>query len=269
MRTLVREKIFEAGDYLQVYAFPARRTAAGQRRRQKAKPTSAAMEKYNKDQRAEKLHRKILANFRASDVCCQLSYAPGKCPVSDEEALGELRNFLRRLKRLREKKGMDELRYVAVTECGVRSGRYHHHVILSGGIAPDEIASLWGRGYVQKYNSLQFDTCGLVGLSRYLVKNPIGKSAYICSRNLRDPKAKTRDGYISQRKCRTLALDREDVHEWESMYPGYVLAALPDVHENEQYGGVYIRLRYIRVGAKAVNWWDGLPDYDGKEVHNK
>lgn len=265
MRTLIREKIYVCGDYLQVYAFPARKGKKGGRG-QKSKATSAAMQKYNADQRAERLHRLILHNFTRSDISVQLSYAPKNQPATDEEALAKLRAFLRRLKRARDKKGLPPLKYIAVTEKGSRGGKYHHHVILSGGMNPDEVAQIWGMGLIQKYNALQFDTCGLVGLSRYLLKNPIGCRAYISSRNLQEPKMRTREGYISQRKCRALVINREDYREWENMYPGYVLAALPDATENEIYGGCYVRLRYIRIGAPHVNWWDELPDYDGKEV---
>ncbi len=45
-----------------------------------------------------------------------------------------MQNFIRRVKRYRQKHDLPELKYVAVTEVGEKSGRIHHHIVMSGGI---------------------------------------------------------------------------------------------------------------------------------------
>ncbi len=58
-----------------------------------------------------------------------------------------MRNYIRRIQRLRKKRGLPPLKYIAVTERGKKGGRYHHHITINGGIDRDELESLWGLGY--------------------------------------------------------------------------------------------------------------------------
>ena len=58
-----------------------------------------------------------------------------------------MQNFLRRVKRYRAKHNLPELKYVAVTEVGKENGRLHHHIDMSGVVAKNTLAEIWGKGY--------------------------------------------------------------------------------------------------------------------------
>lgn len=167
-----------------------------------------------------------------------------------------MQRFVRRLKYHYAKKLGIDLKYVIVIEKGTRSGRYHLHIVISGGISPSELASVWGFGYVMKLQPLQFDETGCSGLAYYLSGNKRGQKLppllyrrYYASRNLSKPKERVRDGAISQRKVRELALypltNRE---EFESRYPGYRFTDC-EVLMNDVNGGFYLCVRMYKKDA--------------------
>lgn len=249
MRTVYREKRYYCGEYLDVYIFPVFETGKrGLGRGKKRKPTSAAQKKLNQRHREQKLARLLHANFTPDDLELNLSYAVQ--PENDEEAARLLRNYIRRIQRLRKKRGLPPLKYIAVTEHGKKGGRYHHHITISGGIDRDELERLWGLGYANS-RRLQFTENGLAGLAHYITKSPVGSKAWNASKNLVDPEPKTRDGHISARRARELARDTTDNREFEKLYPGYFLADAGAFH-NDVNGGVYLAARYYRQDGQFI-----------------
>ena len=249
MRTAYREKRYYCGEYLDVYIFPVFETgrrASG--RGKKRKPTSSAQKKLNQRHREQKLARLLHSNFTPDDLELNLSYTVQ--PESDEEAARLVRNYIRRIQRLRKKRGLPPLKYIAVTERGKKGGRYHHHITISGGIDRDELESLWGLGYANS-RRLQFTENGLAGLAHYITKSPVGSKAWNASKNLVDPEPKTRDGHISARQARELARDTTDNREFEKLYPGYFLADAGAFH-NDVNGGVYLAARYYRQDGQFI-----------------
>lgn len=246
MKTIYREKRYYCGEYLDVYIFPTYRQASGRSR--KNKPTSAAQKKLNQRHREEKLVRLLHANFTPDDLEIHLTYTVQ--PESDEEAKRLVRNYIRRLQRMRQKAGLPPLKYIVVTEKGARNGRYHHHITINGGLDRDEVEAAWGLGYANS-RRLQFTENGLAGLGHYIVKNPIGGKAWNASKNLIDPQPKTRDGRISGRKAEELARDTTNREEFEKLYPGYFLADAGAFH-NDVCGGQYIAARFYRRDGKFI-----------------
>jgi hypothetical protein len=239
MRTIYREKKYICGEYLDVYIFPTFRQA-GQRSK-KSKPTTEAQEKLNKRHAEEKLVRLLHANFTPEDLELGLDYAVN--PEDDEAAKRDVQNFIRRLKRLRQKLGLSPLKYIAVTEKSSR-GRYHHHVTVSGGIDRDMIEKLWGLGRANS-KRLQFDENGVAALGHYIVKSPIFDKRWNASKNLIDPPARTNDSRISARTARELAADTSVRQPFEKLYPDYILAEATPFH-NDVNGGIYIFARLYR-----------------------
>ena len=249
MRTVYREKRYYCGEYLDVYIFPVFETGKrGHGRGKKRKPTSAAQKKLNQRHREQKLARLLHANFTPDDLELNLSYAVQ--PESDEEAARLLRNYIRRIQRLRKKRGLPPLKYIAVTERGKKGGRYHHHITISGGIDRDELERLWGLGYANS-RRLQFTENGLAGLAHYITKSTVGSKAWNASKNLVDPEPKTRDGKISAAQARELARDTTNNREYERLYPGYFLADAGAFH-NDVNGGVYLAARYYRQDGQFI-----------------
>lgn len=224
-------------------------------RRKKAKPTSEVQQKLNEIYAEEKLIRIANANFTPRDYKVELTYSSEYLPQSDEDADRELTNFLRRVKRYRKQHGLSELKYIAVTEKGSRSGRYHHHLVMSGDIELFDLVALWGKGIVGS-DLLIFDENGIANLVKYMMKQLkefIGKK-YKRSRNMIVPEAKKRDNRFSKRMIVELAKDTENRVEYEKLYEGYHLSKA-DAIFNDVNGGVFLRMRYYRKEAAWLKRW--------------
>lgn len=253
MRTVYREKKYTCGEYLDVYIYPVFETGKlGGGKRAKKKPSTEAQKKLNQRHREEKLVRLLHANFTPEDLEIHLTYK-GEQPGSDEEAARNLRNYIRRIQRLRKKLGLPPLKYIAVTERGKRGGRYHHHITVNGGIDRDTLESMWEYGYANS-RRLQFTEDGLAGLGNYIVKSPVGGKAWTASKNLVDPEPRTRDGRISGGKARELAKSLESAEKFakfERLYPGYLLSGAEAFH-NDVNGGCYLVARFYREDGKFI-----------------
>lgn len=151
---------------------------------------------------------------------------------------------------MRKKAGLPPLKYIVVTERGGKTGRYHHHITINGGLDRDAAEAAWGLGYANS-RRLQFTETGLAGLGHYIVKKPVGKKAWNASKNLIDPDPKTRDGRISGRRAEELARDTTNNAEYEKLYPGYFLAEAGAFH-NDVNGGRYIVARFYRRDGKFI-----------------
>ncbi len=170
MKTIYREKaLLLRGVPRRIY-FPTYRQSNG--RRSRSKPTTAAQKKLNQRHREEKLVRLLHANFTPDDLEIHLTYTVQ--PESEEEAARNARNYIRRIQRMRKKAGLPPLKYIVVTERGGKTGRYHHHITISGGLDRDAVEAAWGLGYANS-RRLQFTETGLAGLGHYIVKSPSAK----------------------------------------------------------------------------------------------
>lgn len=161
MRCLYREKKYQCGEYLEVDIFPVFEKQRGRSR--KRKPTSEVQKRLNQHNAERKLIRLLNTNFTKRDIRFDLTYDKEHLPSSPEDAQRQMQNFIRRVKRYRQKHDLPELKYVAVTEVGEKSGRIHHHIVMSGGIDINTLAEIWGRGYTTA-KPLQFDECGITGI---------------------------------------------------------------------------------------------------------
>ena len=250
MQTMYREKKYVCGEYLDVFIYPVFETGKHSGgKRKKRKPSTDAQKKLNQRHREEKLVRLLHANFTPDDLEIHLTYR-GVQPGSDEEAARIVRNWIRRVQRMRKRMGLPPLKYIIVTKRGKRGGRYHHHVTLSGGIDRDTLEKLWTHGYANS-RRLQFTEEGLAGLGHYIVKSPVGKKAWTASKNLVDPEPRTRDGRISGKKARELAENINDNTRFEKLYPGYLMSAAEAFH-NDVNGGCYLVARFHRQDGKFI-----------------
>lgn len=161
-----REKKFFCRQHLEVDVYPLRYPQKGKRGKGKG-TTPNAQKALNNHNRIKKLTRLLNTNFTDRDLVVTLTYDNN--PGSEEEAEKELRNFLRRLKRFRRKNNLPELKYIVTTEKGSRKGRYHHHIVMSGGVLQEDIAQIWGKGKIHS-SPIHQDQRGLGGLARYISK---------------------------------------------------------------------------------------------------
>lgn len=246
MRCLYREKKHYCGEYLEVDIFPVFEYQRGRSR--KRKPTTEMQKKLNQRNAERKLIRLLNTNFTKHDIRFDLTYSPENEPPTPEDAQRQLQNFLRRVKRYRKKHELPDLKYVAVTEQGSKSGRLHHHIVMSGGIDINTLAEIWGKGYTTA-KPLQFDENGIAGIAVYLVKEPILGKRWCASRNLEQPKTSERDGRLPQYKVKQFHDSGYDNREeLEKLYEGYTLSDISPYY-NEINGGYYLTVRMYKKPA--------------------
>ena len=152
--------------------------------RSKKKMESRKEQKNLNDKNARKnLRRRIHANFDNRDLIVSLSYDAANLPNSEEAAIRDRNNYIRRIKNFRKRNGLDELKYIAVLEYREATDdkrtktRIHHHIIISG-MDRDKAEELWGKGTANA-NRMQANERGFEELANYLLKDPRGKKRWI------------------------------------------------------------------------------------------
>lgn len=258
-----------AGTRLEAELFPIYgRAKMGKVRAAKKNQTKEAQERAN---HARSIRREIMlaeANFTNKDYFLHLTY---KDAPSFERAEKDVRNFLQRVKYLRKKRGMEDLKYICVIEDGEGKKRIHVHMLISGGIHRDELKriwdsstvsgggiikaepldttngmegavvymakELWAKGYRNNADEDEID-----GIARYMVNHVTKKRSWRNSRNLTEPDVSTSASKFSNRKVKKVARDfRATAREiMERTYPGYRFIQCA-VYYSDVVDGVYIR----------------------------
>ena len=161
----------------------------------------------------------------------------------------DVRNFLNRVKRYREKNGLPEMKYIYTIGYD-KDHRLHVHMVMTGGIGQKKLAKIWGKGIVNSY-VLQSYGKGLQGMANYLYRQnekarDNGERVYwhmwSGSRNLDKPKERVSDTKMPNRKVKKIALGFGVVGKeiLEKVYPGYTLEDCV-VRFSDVVDGVYIR----------------------------
>lgn len=252
-RAIYREKQYQCGEYMTVYVYPVvpcGKSTPGKRTRKKA--SREVQKKLNRRHAAEHLERVAHANFTDNDLSITLTFTEN--PKTKEEATKKIQAFLRKLRRLYKKANI-EMKYIWQMEKS-KKGRYHVHMILSGGIDRDTIEKKWGLGYANT-KRLQFDQNGITALTRYIGKSHTDKEeeqltyrSYNGSKNLIDPEPEISDTRVrSKRKAAELA--DMNANTWIELYPDYELTDLSQFHD-DGYGGIYLFARLFRTDRKRV-----------------
>ena len=258
-----------AGTRLEAELFPVYgRAKMAAVRAAKRNQTKEAQERAN---HARSIRRQIMlaeANFTNRDYFLHLTY---KEAPSFERAEKDVRNFLQRVKYLRKKRGLDELKYMCVIEDGEGKKRIHAHMLISGGIHRDELQriwnsstvsgggiikaepldtenglegavvymakELWAKGYRNNPEEDEID-----GIARYMVNHVTRKRSWRNSRNMKTPHVSTCASKFSNRKVKLVARDfRVTAREiMEKTYPGYKFIQCA-VYYSDVTDGVYIR----------------------------
>lgn len=60
--------------------------------------------------------------------------------LTEAEAAKRERNLIERIKRVRKRKGLEQLRYIATLE---KQGRWHHHIVMQDDLTLQELQELW------------------------------------------------------------------------------------------------------------------------------
>ena len=244
-----RTRTIKAGTRLEAEVYPIfGRSMEQTARREKLNLTRERQSQLNTKRAKRKLVLLMENNFSYDrDIHVTLTYA-GSEPSLDR-CRKDIRNFLLRVKRQREKRGLEELKYIY--SIGHDAGqRIHVHMVMNGGIGRDELEKMWGKGYANTIR-LQAQGGGLQGMAAYLYRQNekardngerAGFHMWSGSRNLKQPKEHVSDTKISNRKVKKAAIDFGAAGKaiMEKTYPGYVLESW-QVLFSDVVDGVYIR----------------------------
>ena len=243
-----RTRTVKAGTRLEAEVYPifgrSQETIA---RRARQNITKERQQQLNTVRSKRRLVLLMEANFSLyDDVAVTLTYAE---EPDMKRCRKDVRNFLGRVRRRREKMGLEEMKYIYAI--GRDSDhRIHVHMVMTGGISQRELVGIWGKGIVNSY-VLQSYGKGLQGMANYLYKQnekarDAGERWYMHmwsgSRNLKKPKEHASDTKMSNRKVRKIALGFGAIGReiLEKVYPGYVLEDCR-VRYSDVVDGVYIR----------------------------
>lgn len=249
-KAIYREKRYVCGDYLDAYVYPVvpcGKPSPG--KRQKKRPSREVQKKLNQRHAREQLARVLHANFGERDLSMTMTWR--EMPETKEQAVKEFQKWLRKVRGLYRNAGI-QLKYIWQMEKS-RKGRYHVHVVISGGIDRDTLEKAWGKGYANT-KRLQFDDGGLAALARYITKSHhedaeerVTYRSYNGSKNLIKPEPEINDTRIRSRK-RAAAMADMDPDILEELYPGYLVVDMDSFHSDE-YGSIYLFTRLRRRGT--------------------
>lgn len=150
------------------------------RRARRCRKSSEAQENLNDKNSRRYLNQLIKANFFQGDYRVDLTYADENMPESEEEADKLVGNYLKKIKRMRNKLHLEPLRYIWINETG-QNGRIHHHLIVNGGLDRETMEAMWSFrkrkgekeprkiGYT-RVEPLHFSRNGIEGLVVYITK---------------------------------------------------------------------------------------------------
>jgi len=244
-----RRRVTLAGDRMECEIYPMfGRDDEKKVRAAKKNITPEKQRRLNDERARRRLIQLADANFTDRDIHLTLTYRNER---TLEECRKDLRNFLLRVKRYREKAGMEPLKYIYTIEGktelskGFPVKRIHIHMLMNGGISREMLEEMWAMGYANA-DRLQPTERGLEEIASYIIKEARGKSGarkWSASRNLVKPKQRTTDARTSNRVVKMIAHDirNEAKAEMERIYPGYRFVDCK-VYYSDQIDGVYIRV---------------------------
>lgn len=244
-------KTEKAGDTLVLTVYPI----LGRSDRAKAEAARKAMSRerqnrYNRERARRRLALLMDANFGKNDLHVTLTYRG--TPPDYEQARKDVRNYLRAVKRMREKAGLPEMKYIYVIEEEGGDGekrRIHVHLMMTGGISREALEEKWGRGYANCDRLQPEEGNGLMELARYFTKLEQEKHrrAWSASKNLRQPRTTVSRTRMSNARVRRLCQEMPGsaAEIMGKLYPGYKVGAV-EPYTSDWIPGVYLRIRLRR-----------------------
>ena len=266
-----RTRTIKAGPMAYVECYPIWSTRHAKEARSEARKEAhrRAQERVHARNARRKLERLVNVNFAADDLIVTCTYAQGEGPEDGKQAQRDITAYLRRIAYMRKKRSLSVMRYIYVTEktSSAKYGvRYHHHVIMSGGITQADAQEVWRKKHAGICNAkiAQPTERHLSGFARYMTLNKAGRTLeadgknpqqrvmrrrWNPSKNLVDPLETVADKKISIRKAGRIAEAISDFAQAKEMfaklYPDYELLEV-SAKRSPWAAGVYIYAELTR-----------------------
>lgn len=252
--------VYDMPGMVEVDVCAHRKIAHGKRTRWRA--TGEAQARVNQMRRKRYVTRLVNLNFDARSLMLELDYAPGQYSDDMEDAKREIRNYIRRIKRLYDKAG-EILRYIYTTERGEESGRVHHHLIVSGGVPKEALLAAWKKSKRCHAQNLEFSENGYTDLAAYYAKRaePFER-CFTCSQNLvrpeplpeEDRECRRISRVFSKKNCRDFYEHNFTRAEMAALFPGYKLCDGWTCTYNPYDHSYYMHLRLLKPDAAVASW---------------
>lgn len=186
-----RERTITAGRmvYCISYTIPKYLKEDTDRQRGERRRTAGSWKaKLNRLKSCEKLEQLIFCNFSPGDLYVTLTYRDECLPATRRDVMRDFKYFRRKLALRRKERGQG-CHYIYVIEHKTSKGRWHIHMILSGGGASDrrDLTECWTHGLV---DMRYFSASEAEELASYLAKESpdhVGEHLWIASRGLQRP----------------------------------------------------------------------------------
>jgi len=247
-------KTVSSGPRLDVEAFPVWATN-GDRREAKESSTPEARRRVNERNSKKRFLRLFYANFGQGDMFLTLTI---EGEVSAQIAKRQVTNYIPRLKRLRKKQGLPELKYLYYIQGGNvgKTGnpvRWHVHMFIN---AMDRAAAegAWKAGFA---NSKVLRKRGdkLVGIGSYATRfykseriecEELLLRRWAASSNLSKPKVRYPKHRLTRRRASKIAEDYQGAARiFEKEFPQYELYEL-EIRQSDFVGGAYFYATLFR-----------------------
>ena len=242
-----RRSVTLAGDRMECEIYPVFGREEKKRERAAKRNQTPAKQKRLNDERARRhLVQLADANFGERDIHLTLTY---RNETTLPQCRKDVRNFLLRVKRFRERNGMEPLKYIypiegrQEKEKGFPITRMHVHMLMNHGVSRERLEEMWELGYANA-DRLQPNERGLEEIASYIIKEAKqGGRKYGASRNLTQPVRRVTDAETSNRVVKAIAMDirNEAKARMEKLYTRYSFVDCR-VYYSDQLDGVYIRV---------------------------
>lgn len=217
----------------------------------RVQPTTEAQEKLNDIQSWRKLVRVLNCNFSREngDLCLTLTF---RRYMSREAARKAYSKFLRKVRDMRRKQKMADLKYILISE--TQSGRQHAHLILNAGISVEELTALWDElGTV--WASVLDNSNNYKDLAAYLLRQHKPRRGSQSDENAKEQRQRNERRWtgsrnlekpvVQKRRCRPVTNNT-----MPRAPKGYEL--LPDFQRDaDRFGNMWIRWMCIRVDDRV------------------
>lgn len=262
-----RTKTIRYGEMIDLEVYPLWDTQRDIRAaRDAARKSREVQVKLNIANRRKWLRWLVGANFVRGDIFVTLTYdydseaayvlgegplvdPERRIPMEDCEAARDLTNYIKRCKRWCKRHGVEDFRWLSVTEIGKEKHpeepnrlppRYHHHILMHG-IDRDTAERLWAHGRANS-RTLKPDRKGLNEIAGYISKSRLFYRQFRHSRGMIQPRITVSDRKITPRRANKIAEDvqRDGRQILEKLYPDYEIADKIEVRYSDYVAGAYI-----------------------------
>ncbi len=238
-------KTIISGSVLESEIYPVYEKSKDIPRRDKEKDSKESQANLNEKNAIKQFIRITNTNFGKDDLLLTATYEDKYLPTQ-KQAKKDVTNYIRRIKRYREKNNLPELKYVYVIEYvdeeeqhKSKKIRVHHHIIINK-MDRNIAENLWGKGRVEA-RRLQPDESGLEGIARYMMKQPKGSKRWYGSRNLKKPKVYRSVTRLTKNKTELMAKAPEKLPGmFENLYKGKYRFQNCSPYYSDIVGGFYL-----------------------------